>query len=368
MAPTIAFVLGTRPEIIKLAPVIRGCERRGIDYVLCHTGQHYSTELDGVFFDQLDLPTPDENLGVGSGSHGRQTGDMVTEIERFLQAESPEWTVVQGDTNSVLAGAIAASKLDTRLGHVEAGLRSFDRSMPEEINRIVADHVADHLYAPTERSAEQLSSEGVPDERVYTTGNTVVDAVEQHRPLADRKSTVHDDLDVEPDEYALLTVHRAENTDDPDRFAAILDGVDRAARGIDREVIYPIHPRAQAALDDASLPVPETIRTVEPLDYLDFLALEDRAVLAFTDSGGVQEEVCILGTPCVTVRDNTERPETIAAGANELAGADPAGIERAAREMVSRERDWENPFGDGTAGEQIVTAALDRAAPVEVAG
>ncbi|MHB9288001.1 non-hydrolyzing UDP-N-acetylglucosamine 2-epimerase [Halobacteriales archaeon Cl-PHB] len=363
MTPTIAFVLGTRPEIIKLAPVVRECDARGIDYVLCHTGQHYSESLDGVFFDQLDLAEPEYNLETGSESHGRQTGEMLTGVERVLRTEAPDTTIVQGDTNSVLAGALAASKLETRLGHLEAGLRSFDRSMPEEINRIVADHVADHLYAPTAQAAAQLEREAIPDERIFTTGNTVVDAVEQHRPLADAKSTVHADLALQRDDYALLTVHRPANVDDPDRFAAILAGVGQAAVDLDLEVVYPVHPRARPALD--TLDVPDSIRLTAPLDYLDFLALEDGAALAFTDSGGVQEEVCILGTPCVTVRDNTERPETLDAGANQLAGADPEAIRRVAHEMVGT-AGWANPFGDGTAGEQVVTAALDQDARLEV--
>lgn len=367
MTGTVAFVLGTRPEIIKLAPVIRACERHDVEYVLCHTGQHYSDNLDEVFFDQLELPDPDRNLATGSKPHGQQTGEMLTGVARFLREASPDVTIVQGDTNSVLAGAIAASKLDTRLGHVEAGLRSFDRSMPEELNRIVADHVADHLYAPTDEARKHLEREGVPDDRIHLTGNTVVDAVEQHRPLAERKSSVHDDLGIDVGEYGLLTVHRAENTDDPERFADILSGVGRSASQLGIEVIYPVHPRADAAMKTMGVTVPDSIRLVEPLDYLDFLALEEHAELAFTDSGGVQEEVCILGTPCVTVRDNTERPETIAVDANELAGADPSAIITAAENMVGRDGQWDNPFGDGTAGVQILETAIGTTPRLEVA-
>ncbi len=351
---TVLVVLGTRPEIVKLAPVVRALRGHDVSFSLVHTGQHYSEQLNEVFFRQLDLPTPDRNLAVGSDSHGAQTGAILAGVETAIDNLNPATVLVQGDTNSVLAGALAAAKLDTTLGHIEAGLRSFDRSMPEEINRIVADHVADELFAPTDHAADQLQTEGIPKERIAVTGNTVVDAVEQHREIAAEKSTVHADLGVTAGSYVLLTAHRAENVDEVDRLAGLLDGADRVARRFDGPVIYPIHPRAREQLDAASLTPPETIRLVEPLDYLDFLRLQAGAQLILTDSGGVQEEACTLGVPCVTLRDNTERPETVSVGANVLAGVEPDRIVAAAVKMADAPTDWENPFGDGRAGERIV--------------
>ena len=354
MSDGIAVILGTRPEIIKLAPVVRACEENDIRCTLIHTGQHYSDSLDSVFFDQLGLPDPDYNLEVGSAGHGQQTGEMLIGIEEVIKEESPETVLVQGDTNSVLAGAIAASKLDVELGHVEAGLRSNDREMPEEINRILADHAADTLFAPTQQSKENLLAEGVPESRIEVTGNTVVDALYRNRELAAETSTVLDELGLDDRAFFLLTLHRQENVDDPELFEALLFGASRAADKHGVDVIYPIHPRAKKRLDEFELAVPEPIRVVEPREYLDFIRLEDAATLVMTDSGGVQEEACILGTPCVTLRDSTERPETVSAGANRLAEHGPASIIASVDEMIERDGSWENPFGDGDAGERIL--------------
>lgn len=352
--PKIALVLGTRPEIIKLAPVVRECERRNVPCLIVHTGQHYSEQLDGVFFDDLELPEPDHHLGVGSGSHGEQTGEMVAKIERRLLADRPDVVLVQGDTNSVLAGSIAASKLDVELGHVEAGLRSFDRDMPEETNRVLADHAADYLFAPTEESATRLEEEAIPEPRIFTTGNTIVDSVREHRRLSEEKSTILAELGLRAGQFVLMTAHRAENVDDEERFARILDGVDTLASRTGMEVVYPIHPRAEENVDAFDLCVPGSIETIPPLDFLDFLKLESNAALVVTDSGGVQEETCILGTPCVTVRDSTERPETLDVGSNELVGTDPEAIVAGGETMLERESTWENPFGDGRAAERIL--------------
>lgn len=350
----LCIILGTRPEIIKLAPVIRACEQHSIDYTLIHTGQHYSEELDSVFFDQLQLPEPDYNLDVGSQSHGQQTGEMLGGIEEILMDEMPTVVLVQGDTNSVLAGGIATSKLDIKLGHVEAGLRSFDREMPEETNRVLTDHAADYLFAPTTDAAALLRDEGLPKDRIFVTGNTVVDAVYEHSDLATDRSDVLAELGLEPSQYALVTAHRAENVDDLERFGGLLEGIDRVAQANDLEAVYPIHPRAEKRIQEFGLNVPESVRLVSPQDYLDFLRLEQAATIILTDSGGVQEEACILGVPCVTLRDNTERPETLDVGANILAGVDPDAIETAATEVIDRDTTWENPFGDGTTAEQII--------------
>lgn len=356
----IAFVLGTRPEIIKLAPVIRECEDANLPFEIIHTGQHYNENLDGVFFDQLELPEPDHNLGVGSAPHAAQTGRMMIELEPLIADIDPEIVLVQGDTNSVLAAALVASKLPVSVGHVEAGLRCFDRSMPEEINRIIADQVAQYRFAPTVQSQDNLIAEGIDPESIVVTGNTIVDAISRHRELADRKSSIHRDLDLVPGEYWLVTAHRQGNVDDPERFKGLLDGIGRAAEAFGVEAAYPMHPRARQRLDEFEISLPPRIRPLDPVGYLDFLALEEHAELIITDSGGVQEEACILGIPCVTVREQTERPETLAVGANVLATPDPASIADGVTRMINADRSWQNPFGDGTAGRRIVAEIADR--------
>lgn len=356
--PTISFVLGTRPEIIKCAPVIRECDRRGIPYIIIHTGQHYSDELDSVFFEQLQLPVPEHNLQVGSGTHGEQTGEMIAEIEAVLTDEQPAVVLVQGDTNSVLAGGIAASKLDeTDIGHIEAGLRSYDRSMPEETNRRVVDHVSEYLFAPTEDARRNLLEESIAEESIMVTGNTIVDAVEQNVEIAREQSDVLEQLDLDG-EFALLTAHRAENVDTKDRFASLLEGVSQVSEAYGFDVIYPIHPRANERLAEFDLEVPSGVHVIEPLNFLDFLLLEDQAAIVLTDSGGVQEETCILQTPCVTLRDNTERPETVEVGANQIVGVQPDAIRSGVAQMLDRPTEWKNPFGDGTAAEQIVSTVM----------
>jgi UDP-N-acetylglucosamine 2-epimerase (non-hydrolysing) len=351
-----AFVFGTRPEFIKISPVLTACDRRGLSTYVVHTGQHYSSSLDGVIFDELDIPEPDINLGVGSGDHGAQTGAMLAGVERHLREHEPDVVFVQGDTNSTLAGALAATKLGFEVAHVEAGLRSFDRGMPEEVNRVIVDHVADHLFPPTDHSATLLRKEGVSADQVTVTGNTVVDAVRTNRAVATRTSTVLADLDLTAGDFALLTAHRAETVDDEASFAAVLEGVGVAADQLGLDVVYPVHPRAAERLESFDLDVPAAIRLVEPADFFDFLRLEDAAALAFTDSGGVQEETCILGTPCVTLRYGTERPETAFVGANCVAGHEPVDIVAAAIAMRGRTGDWEVPFGDGDAAERILDA------------
>ena len=349
----IAVVLGTRPEIIKMAPVIRALEKRQASYFILHTGQHYSYNLDRVFFEQLGLPPSKYNLEVGSGSNAEQTGKILVGVEKVLLDEQPDIVLVEGDTNSVLAGALAATKLHIKVGHVEAGLRSYDRTMPEEINRILTDHCADLLFAPTPKAESILRGEGIPEEKIFITGNTVVDALYQNLEIADEKGNVLDALKLQPGEYAVVTIHRQENVDDRARFTSILEGLDRVATEISRSVIYPVHPRSRKMMTRFGLQL-QHVRLVEPMDFLSFLQLEKGARLILTDSGGVQEEACVLGVPCVTLRDNTERPETIEVGANTLAGVSPDKIIECSKLMLGRENKWQNPFGDGTAGRQIV--------------
>ncbi len=354
----IVFILGTRPEIIKLSPLIRECESRAVDYSILHTGQHYSEYLNEVFFTQLELPEPDVNLEVGSGPHGQQTGQMVIGIEETLLSFEPDYVLVQGDTNSVLAGSIATSKLDAELGHIEAGLRSFNKSMPEETNRIVADHVGDYLFAPTENTVRQLENEGLPESRIYNTGNTIVDAVYQNKTLAENKSRILSSLGYDTDEFALFTLHRAENVDSKEVFENILKGVEQFATTEEVPVLYPAHPRSQNRIKEFEITISDCITVIDPVDYLDFLMLEAKSEIIFTDSGGIQEEACILQVPCVTVRTETERPETVDVGGNVVAGTEPEKIAESGREMLDKERNWRNPFGDGTASETILDVLL----------
>jgi len=349
----VAVVLGTRPEIIKFSPIIREFERLGLDYFVLHTGQHYSYNMDRVFFEQLELPEARYNLDVGSGSHAEQTGKMLIGVEKVLVSERPSIVLVEGDTNTVLAGALAAVKLGIKVGHVEAGLRSYDRQMPEEINRILADHCSDMLFAPTEKSRQILLGEGIAAEKIFVTGNTIVDAVYQNLDIAKRKVNVLEELDVETDGYFLVTVHRQENVDNEKRFRGILEGLELVNKEFGLPVIYPIHPRARKQLKAFGIAV-NGVRIVDPLDYLSFLILESNARLVLTDSGGVQEETCILGVPCVTLRYNTERPETLEVGSNVLAGTEPDEIAKKVDFMLNKGRGWPNPFGDGKAGQRIV--------------
>ena len=350
---SIAIVLGTRPEIIKMSSVIRECEQKNLDYFILHTGQHYSYEMDQVFFEQLQLPEARYNLDVGSGNHGEQTGKILAGIEKVLLQEMPDAVLVQGDTNTVLAGALAASKLHINVGHVEAGLRSYDRRMPEETNRVLTDHCSDYLFAPTQKAKKILLGEGIPSDMIYVTGNTIVDAVQQNMEIAAKSTSILDDLDIEPGEYFLATAHRQENVDDQIKLTGLLKGLENLSEEFDMPVIYPVHPRSLKRIREFGISTNGTITLIDPVDFLSFLQLEKNASLILTDSGGVQEESCILGVPCVTLRSNTERPETIEVGANVLSGTEPERIVECARNMIERERTWENPFGDGKAGERI---------------
>jgi UDP-N-acetylglucosamine 2-epimerase (non-hydrolysing) len=356
----IGIVVGTRPEIIKMAPIVRACVTRQVPYLLLHTGQHYSFDMDGVFFEELELPAPHRNLAVGSGSQAYQVGSIVLGMEPILTEERPDVLLVEGDTNSVLAAGIAANKLGIRVGHVEAGLRSYDRTMPEEINRILTDHISDHLYAPTDRSRDILLHEGIAPGRIHVTGNTVVDELLLQRPRAERDD-VFDRFEVARGRFALATVHRAENVENEKRLRGIFEGLGRAGAALGVPVLAALHPRTQKKLATLGLEPGRGVRFLPPLGYMDFLGLHAGAALVMTDSGGLQEEACTLRVPCVTLRDNTERPESVDVGANVLAGADPDAIERHARTMHARTRDWSNPFGDGRSGLRIVDLLVEGA-------
>lgn len=349
----IAVILGTRPEIIKMSPVIRELVRRNSDYFIIHTGQHYSYNMDRIFIEQLKLPYAKYNLEVGSGSHGEQTAKILSGIEKVLLQEKPDVILVEGDTNTVLAGAIAVAKLHINVGHVEAGLRSYDRQMPEEINRILTDHCSDYLFAPTEKTQSILSGEGIPEGKIFVTGNTIVDAVFQNLDLAKGYENILAKLNLKSKGYFLVTVHRQENVDNHTRFTGILNALQLLNLQYKLPVIYPVHPRSRKTMAEFNLNTDNLI-LIELVDYFGFLQLESNARLILTDSGGVQEESCILGVPSVTLRDNTERPETLDVGANLLAGAIPDKILECSEIMLLKDNAWQNPFGDGKAGQRII--------------
>ena len=355
----IAIIVGTRPEIIKMSPIIRECKRRKQDYFILHTGQHYSYNMDKVFFEQLELPKPKYNLDVGSGTQAEQTGRALIGIEQVLIKEQPEVVLVEGDTNTVLAGALAAAKLHIKIGHVEAGLRSYDRTMPEEINRVLTDHISDFCFAPTEQSQQTLLREGIEKNKIFVTGNTIVDAVYQNLELARKKVNVLERFDLKEREYFLVTVHRSENVDNKDRFQEILTGLQQLEKEYKIPVVYPIHPRSRKKMDEFGLSA-DNIHLVDPQDLFGFLQLERHAKVVLTDSGGVQEETCILGNPCVTLRDNTERPETIDVGSNVLAGTHPEDIIDAVSMMLHKEIVRNNPFGDGQSSKKIIDILEER--------
>lgn len=351
-----SIILGTRPEIIKMSPIIRECQRLNLGFFIIHTGQHYSYNMDQTFFKQLSLPPADYDLKVGSGSQAEQTGKMLIGMEKILLEEQPDVVLIEGDTNSTLAGALAAAKIHVKVGHVEAGLRSYDRKMPEEINRILVDHCSDYLFAPTEEAKRILLCEGIEEERVFVTGNTIVDAVMQNLGLSKTQNNVVKQLELKKRGYFLATVHRQENVDNERRFRRIIEGLTNVEKEFKLPVIYPIHPRSKSRLKTFDIE-PKGLRLIEPLDYLSFLQLQSNAKLVLTDSGGIQEEACILGVPCVTLRDNTERPETLDVGSNVLAGTKPKEIVKKTKLMMNRKREWGNPFGNGTAGLKIVDIA-----------
>ncbi|KAB1191226.1 MULTISPECIES: non-hydrolyzing UDP-N-acetylglucosamine 2-epimerase [Haloferax] len=346
-------VVGARPQFIKAFPVSNAL-RREHDEVLVHTGQHYDESMSGVFFDELDIPKPDYNLGVGSGTHAAQTAEMMQRLDTVIADEAPDVVLVYGDTNSTLAAALVTSKREPRLAHVEAGLRSHNWEMPEEVNRVLTDHCSDLLFAPSESAALTLETEGIHD-GVYVTGDVQYDAILQARSTAREHSTVLDELGLQDGEYVLATVHRAGNTDDRTKLESIMTGLADAGK----PVVFPVHPRTKNALEAsglwATVTDDENILLVEPVGYLDFVRLLDGAERVATDSGGVQKEAFYLDKRCVTLRDETEWVETVDAGWNTLVGADVDAIRTA---LQSTEPLPEKPslYGDGTAAERIVDA------------
>ncbi|HVH10253.1 MAG TPA: UDP-N-acetylglucosamine 2-epimerase (non-hydrolyzing) [Gemmatimonadales bacterium] len=361
MTPSILSVVGARPNFMKLAPVARALAARGARHVVVHTGQHYDPEMSDAFFRDLDLPRPDHALGVGSASHARQTAAILERLEPVCQAEAPDVVLVYGDVNSTVAAALVATKLGHPVGHVEAGLRSRDRSMPEEVNRVITDHVADVLFAPSRDAVDNLRHEGVAAERVHFVGNVMIDSLVAALPVA-RALDAPRRHDLGVGEYTVVTLHRPANVDDPATLCELLGALTLV--GADGPVVFPVHPRTRARIRDLGVNGGSALtRLVEPLPYLEMLGLVADAALVITDSGGLQEETTWLGVPCVTVRPNTERPITCSAGTNRLVAPrreairDAARAARAARVAAPPvlER-W-----DGSTGERIAAVLCEGA-------
>jgi UDP-N-acetylglucosamine 2-epimerase (non-hydrolysing) len=347
-------VVGARPNFVKVAPVLDALAARDdVAARLLHTGQHYDRRMSAAFLEQLAFPEPEFHLGVGSGTHGEQTAAVLVGVERVLLEEPMDGVLVAGDVNSTLAAALAAVKVGVPVVHLEAGLRSGDWSMPEEVNRVLCDRVAELLLVHSEEAIGNLAAEGIAGDRVAMVGNTMIDSLFRLLPLA-REGDALRRLGLEPRRYALVTLHRPSLVDDPERLRGVLDVLAEVAAEL--PVVFPMHPRTRARLDDD---VADGILAVEPLEYLDFIALEERARLVITDSGGVQEETSALGVPCLTYRTTTERPVTIAHGTNTLVGVDPEALRRACHEALDRDMPAEPPdipLWDGAAGARAADA------------
>jgi UDP-N-acetylglucosamine 2-epimerase (non-hydrolysing) len=346
-------VVGARPNFMKIAPVVLEMRRRGLPQVLVHTGQHYDAAMSQVFFDELGMPAPDIDLGVGSDGHARQTAAIMVAFDEALDRLAPDTVVVGGDVNSTIAAALVASKRGIRVAHVEAGLRSFDRTMPEELNRVATDHLSDLLFTTEQSANDNLRREGLDGSGVHFVGNCMVDSLLAHvdRAIAARPWEA---FRVHAGEYALVTLHRPSNVDDASALASLLSALGAAARRL--PVLFPMHPRTRSSLARAGLALPEGITPLEPLPYLSFLGLMAKAKLVATDSGGIQEETTALGVPCLTLRRNTERPVTVSEGTNRLVGTDPELLAASVEKILGGE--WpagrRPPLWDGQAARRIV--------------
>jgi len=344
----ILHVVGARPNFMKMAPVLRALGRRpAVKQTLVHTGQHYDANMSDVFFSQLQIPAPDVNLGVGSGSHARQTAEIMSRFEPVVLERTPDVVLVYGDVNSTVAAALVCAKLGVRVGHVEAGLRSFDWSMPEEINRVVTDRLADFLFTPSEDGDTNLEREGIPAEKIYRVGNVMIDSLIHLLPTAMQYSK-----NGSPERYALVTLHRPSNVDDSHTLKSILESLLEINEKLD--VVFPVHPRTRQRVSEFGLKL-EKLHLLEPLPYIEFLALQRRAVVVITDSGGIQEETTYLGVPCLTLRNNTERPVTVSLGTNVVVGNDRELLNSELSRIVEgkAKKGTIPPLWDGHAGERI---------------
>jgi UDP-N-acetylglucosamine 2-epimerase (non-hydrolysing) len=354
-------IIGARPNFMKVAPVLNALKgRENVVQTLVHTGQHYDVNMSDVFFQQLGMPAPDVNLAVGSGTHAKQTAEIMIRLEPLVVERQPDIVLVYGDVNSTVATALVCAKLGVRVGHVEAGLRSFDRTMPEEINRLVTDHLADLLFTPSQDGDGNLQREGIPAEKIFCVGNVMIDSLVRLLPLARESKT-----DGLPDRYALVTLHRPANVDDSVTLKGLLESLLEVNR--DLAVVFPAHPRTRKRIADFGLNAGQ-LRLLDPLPYVDFLGLQSRATVVITDSGGIQEETTYLGVPCLTVRENTERPITVSMGTNVLVGRDREKL----RSELSRvlggkaKQGTVPPLWDGHAGERIADILVGRPSPLPV--
>jgi UDP-N-acetylglucosamine 2-epimerase (non-hydrolysing) len=344
----ILHVVGARPNFMKAAPVLRALQAQsGVRQSLVHTGQHYDQKLSEVFFSQLGIPDPDVNLGVGSGSHAAQTAEVMRKFEPIVLQFKPDMVLVYGDVNSTIAAALVCSKLLVPVAHVEAGLRSFDRKMPEEINRIVTDRLADLLFTPSEDGDKNLHNEGVPSDKIHNVGNVMIDSLVRLLPIA-----LHTAKNGLPERYVLVTLHRPSNVDDSESLAAILESLREVNQHLD--VVFPVHPRTRQRITDFGLKV-DRLHLLEPVPYIEFLALQQSAAVVITDSGGIQEETTYLGVPCLTVRENTERPVTVTLGTNILVGQDRDKLRSELAKVLDgkAKRGGIPPLWDGHAGDRI---------------
>lgn len=356
----IVTMIGTRPEIIKMAPVVKALDGLNHEHVLVHSGQHYDLQMDRVFFRDMELRAPNHQYELRDQPPHLQVATTMRQVaDKFARADL---ILVHGDTNTTAAGALLANKLGLRLGHVEAGIRSFDKTMPEEVNRIIADQLSDLLFAPTDISRENLRRENVA-RGVHVVGNSVIDALMGNLEAAEKRSTILVDLGLRPRGYLLLTFHRAENVDRKEKLAQALQAFDDVCSATGLPILFPIHPRTVKQLVRHGLrsraAAISGLRQIEPTGYLDMLVLEKNTAVVMTDSGGLQEESCYFHVPCVTLRENTERPETLDIGANILAGTDPQRVGSAVRRALDAQRDWPNPYGDGTTSMKIAAIVND---------
>lgn len=367
----VLLIAGARPNFMKVAPIWAEMKRRPVDFapVIVHTGQHYDAAMSDAFFDDLGLPEPDIHLGVGSASHAVQTAKIMTAFEPVVIEQKPDWVVVVGDVNSTIACALVCAKLCVKVAHVEAGLRSRDRTMPEEINRILTDAISDLLFTTSQDADENLKAEGIAAEKIRFVGNVMIDSLRQHLKVAER-SSVRKDLDLDGKEYAVATLHRPSNVDDKEALSGIIHAL--AAVSEKLPIVFPVHPRTRGRIDEFGLGTriaASNIRMIEPLGYVDFLRLYSGARLVLTDSGGIQEETTVLGIPCVTLRDNTERPITIEMGTNVLVGTAPEKIKAAAFEALGNSDRASDikipPLWDGKAAGRICNELSE---PPAVAG
>lgn len=352
----IAVLVGTRPELIKVAPVLRKLKEQKIPHIFIHSNQHYSKEMDEKIINDLRLSKPDYNLNVGSASHAIQTGKVMEGVEKICLEIKPKILLVHGDTNTTLAGALAAKKLHIAVGHIEAGLRSFDYKMPEEINRILVDRVSDILFAPTDIAKKNLNNEGINDKQIIVTGNTVVDALHSHIELAE-KSNILKTLEINKNEYILVTAHRAENVDDVRQLKKLFNLLEYVSKKLNRRIIFPVHPRTKKNITKFKINTHNSILFIDPVGYIDMLSLLKNAYLIMTDSGGIQEEAYILKKPLMTLRNSTERPETLTA--NFIIDTDINKFDKAWGEFENKNVSWNNNFGDGNASTTIVNSLKD---------